>query len=103
MLTSLMLTEKKVLQVHKAVMTIEGVRRVVAVKVRHPNVADIIRRDFQACTHIQTDLCMLCSVVMLQAVGARVVVCMLLPVCMRVLQPIPSAVKQSLVVQIAVH
>ena len=35
------------LQVHKAVMTIEGVRRVVAVKVRHPGVADIIRRDFQ--------------------------------------------------------
>lgn len=34
-------------QVHKAVMTIEGVRRVVAVKVRHPGVADIIRRDFQ--------------------------------------------------------
>ncbi len=28
-------------------MTIEGVRRVVAVKVRHPGVADIIRRDFQ--------------------------------------------------------
>ena len=35
------------LQVHRAVMTIEGVRRVVAVKVRHPGVADIIRRDFQ--------------------------------------------------------
>ncbi|KAL0050818.1 hypothetical protein WJX82_007739 [Trebouxia sp. C0006] len=34
-------------QVHRAVMTIEGVRRVVAVKVRHPGVADIIRRDFQ--------------------------------------------------------
>ena len=39
--------EASVLQVHKAVMTIEGVRRVVAVKVRHPGVADIIRRDFQ--------------------------------------------------------
>ncbi len=35
------------MQVHRAVMTIEGVRRVVAVKVRHPGVADIIRRDFQ--------------------------------------------------------
>jgi len=38
------------LQVHRAVMTIEGVRRVVAVKVRHPGVADIIRRDFQVFT-----------------------------------------------------
>ena len=43
------------LQVHRAVMTIEGVRRVVAVKVRHPNVADIIRRDFQARPHSLTD------------------------------------------------
>ena len=55
-----MLTSRPPLQVHKAVMTIEGVRRVVAVKVRHPNVADIIRRDFQARTYPQTALRMLC-------------------------------------------
>ena len=44
---ALLLTSLLFLQVHRAVMTIEGVRRVVAVKVRHPGVADIIRRDFQ--------------------------------------------------------
>ena len=35
-------------------MTIEGVRRVVAVKVRHPGVADIIRRDFQVRTPLSS-------------------------------------------------
>ncbi len=35
-------------------MTIEGVRRVVAVKVRHPGVADIIRRDFQVFIKVAT-------------------------------------------------
>ena len=35
-------------------MTIEGVRRVVAVKVRHPGVADIIRRDFQVLIKVAT-------------------------------------------------
>lgn len=55
-----MWTSQLPVQVHKAVMTIEGVRRVVAVKVRHPNVADIIRRDFQARTYIRTGLCILC-------------------------------------------
>ncbi len=39
-------------------MTIEGVRRVVAVKVRHPGVADIIRRDFQVLIKDAASCCM---------------------------------------------